>query len=160
MLVKKWRLWKSKSFLTVLKLKCKNKMFSSPELVFAPFLMLNIKKLETFDLRVISWPLAVFYAFCEGLVGTSSTIKSIDANYRPNCDFYSLANILSNIFTPFGSNLFTVKLKKSFGIQNFDFCKNWHVSIISFIFIYLRILWKYFCVSYRSNNEESNIINT
>ena len=126
---------------------------------FRTFSDAKCKKLEKFDLRVISWPLTVFYAFCKGLVVTSPTIKSIDANYRPNCDFYLLANISSNKCASFGSNLFTVKLKKSFGIQNFDFCKNWHVSIISCVFVYLRILWKYFCVSCRSNNEESNIIN-
>ena len=126
---------------------------------FRTFSDAKCKKLEKFGLRVISWPLAVFYAFCEGLVVTSPSIKSIDANYRPNCDFYLLANILSNIFTPFGADLSTLKLKKSFGIQNFNFCKNWHVSIICCIFFYLRNSWKYFGVSCRPNNEELNIAN-
>ena len=95
-LVKKWRFWKTKSFFTVLKLKCKNKIFASPELVFAPFLMLNIKKLETFDLRVISWPLAVFYAFRKDLVVTSPNIKPVNANNWSNSEFCLLASIMSN----------------------------------------------------------------
>ena len=124
---------------------------------FRTFSYAKYKNLETFDLRVILWPLTVFYAFGKDLVVTSPSVKSVDSNYRWNFQFYLIASITSNTWTPFGWYLSTVELKNPFRSKKFNFYKNWHSWFFLLHFCLFDDFMKFFCLSSTWRNGKSSI---
>ena len=157
MLVKKWRFWTTKSFLTVLKWKCKNRIIPSPEPVDTHILVLNTKTWKHLTSGSYRDPLQ-YLCLLQGFSGYFITYKIYRRQLQLKFWVLFTTKYYEQRICTIWLRFIYCRAQKTIKNPKFQLLRKLTCSVYWLYFPLLTDFEKFFYLSRTLRNEESSII--